>query len=59
MSSRCWPNAAYAGTLIGALLPRVLHRRRDRAAGIARSLVAGALFMLLVVLFGLLGANPP
>jgi len=50
-------NAAYAGTLIGALLPQVFI---DAVIGpqALPAVFVPALFMLLVVLFGLLGANP-
>lgn len=50
-------NAAYAGTLIGALLPQVFI---DAVIGpqALPAVFVPALFMLLVVVFGLLGANP-
>ena len=50
-------NAAYAGTLIGMLLPQVFIDALIGPQGLPPVFVP-ALFMLLVVLFGLLGANP-
>ncbi len=50
-------NAAYAGTLIGMLLPQILIDALIGPQGLPPIFVP-ALFMLLVVLFGLLGANP-
>ncbi|MCC5976654.1 MAG: hypothetical protein JJU21_01205 [Salinarimonas sp.] len=50
-------NAAYAGTLIGMLLPQVFIDALIGPQGLPPVFVP-ALFMLLVVLFGLIGANP-